>query len=146
MKSQVLHTVWCNTSGEAAGEIWNWSLLGVKGFKSSIFPNTQIHLLFSHVRNRLHRQLNSTQSNTLVCASILCFSPVKQLTSSEDWHCYKPKAPEHSLHFKIWTRCSSSLDFCWFCSEPRSLRVSPHWTALQSSAGPQTESLCCGSG
>ena len=31
MKSQVLHTVWCNISGEAAGEIWNWSLLGMKG-------------------------------------------------------------------------------------------------------------------
>ena len=31
MKSQVLHTVWCNIAGEAAGEIWNWSLLGVKG-------------------------------------------------------------------------------------------------------------------
>ena len=31
MKSHVLHTVWCNISGEAAGEIWNWSLLGVKG-------------------------------------------------------------------------------------------------------------------
>ena len=26
MKSQVLHTVWCDFSGEAAGEIWNWSL------------------------------------------------------------------------------------------------------------------------
>ena len=31
MKSHVLHTVWCNISGEAAGEIWYWSLLGVKG-------------------------------------------------------------------------------------------------------------------
>ena len=30
LKSQVLHTVWCNISGRAAGEIWNWSLLGVK--------------------------------------------------------------------------------------------------------------------
>ena len=30
MKSQVLHTVWCSISGEAAGEIWTWSLLGVK--------------------------------------------------------------------------------------------------------------------
>ena len=27
MKSQVLHTVWCDISGEAAGEIWYWSLL-----------------------------------------------------------------------------------------------------------------------
>ena len=31
MKTQVLHSVWCNISGEAAGEIWHWSLLGVKG-------------------------------------------------------------------------------------------------------------------
>ena len=31
MKGQVLHTLWCNISGEAAGEIWHWSLLGVKG-------------------------------------------------------------------------------------------------------------------
>ena len=29
MKSQVLHTVWCNISGEAAGEILNSSLLVV---------------------------------------------------------------------------------------------------------------------
>ena len=27
MESQVLHTAWCNISGEAAGEIWLWSLL-----------------------------------------------------------------------------------------------------------------------
>ena len=31
MKSQVPHTVWCYISCEAAGEIWSWSLLGVKG-------------------------------------------------------------------------------------------------------------------
>ena len=31
MKSQVLLAVWCNISGEAAGEIWHWSLSGVKG-------------------------------------------------------------------------------------------------------------------
>ena len=36
MKSQVLSTVWCNISGEAAGKIWNWSLLGVKGLNTSI--------------------------------------------------------------------------------------------------------------
>ena len=34
MKSQVLHTVWCYISGEAAGGIWNWSRLGVKGLNS----------------------------------------------------------------------------------------------------------------
>ena len=31
MKREVLHTVWCNITGEATGEIWTWSLLGVKG-------------------------------------------------------------------------------------------------------------------
>ena len=33
MESRVLHTVWCKISGEAAGEIRNWSLLGVKGLR-----------------------------------------------------------------------------------------------------------------
>ena len=33
MKSQVLYTAWCYISGEAAGEIWHWSLLGVKGLR-----------------------------------------------------------------------------------------------------------------
>ena len=33
MKSQVLHTVWWYISGEAAGEIGDWSPLGVKGLK-----------------------------------------------------------------------------------------------------------------
>ena len=31
MKSQVLLTVWCHISCEAAGEFWHWSLSGVKG-------------------------------------------------------------------------------------------------------------------
>ena len=33
MENQVLHTVWCNISGEATGEIWNGSLLGLNGLK-----------------------------------------------------------------------------------------------------------------
>ena len=36
MKSQVLHTVWCNMTGEATGEIWTWSLSGVKGITVSL--------------------------------------------------------------------------------------------------------------
>ena len=31
MKIHVLDAVWCIISGEAAGEIWHWSLLGVEG-------------------------------------------------------------------------------------------------------------------
>ena len=37
MNSQVLHTVWCHISGEAAGEFWHWSLSGVKGLNEP-FP------------------------------------------------------------------------------------------------------------
>ena len=33
MKSQVLLTVWCHISCEAAGEFWHWSLSGVKGLR-----------------------------------------------------------------------------------------------------------------
>ena len=33
MKNQVLHTAWCYISDGAAGEIWYWSLLGVKGLR-----------------------------------------------------------------------------------------------------------------
>ena len=32
MKSKILHTVWCSITGEAAGEIWTWSLF--KGLKA----------------------------------------------------------------------------------------------------------------
>ena len=40
MKSHVLHTMWCNISGEAEREIWKLSLLGVKGFNSFLcFPS-----------------------------------------------------------------------------------------------------------
>ena len=42
MKRRIFHTVWCNISSEAAGEILNWSLMGVKGLKitqySAQFP------------------------------------------------------------------------------------------------------------
>ena len=37
MKSQVLHTVWCFISGEAAGKIWCWSLSGMKGLNRKCF-------------------------------------------------------------------------------------------------------------
>ena len=45
MKSQVLHTVWCHISCEAAGAFWHWSLSGVKGLIctpwKNIFKNIQ---------------------------------------------------------------------------------------------------------
>ena len=32
-ESKVSHAVWCNITCEAAGQIWTWSLLGVRGLK-----------------------------------------------------------------------------------------------------------------
>ena len=32
-KSKVIHAVWCNITCEAAGQIWTWSLLEVRGLK-----------------------------------------------------------------------------------------------------------------
>ena len=51
MKSQVLHTVWSIISaGEAAGEMWNWSLLGVTGLNLSFIDLAQ---RFSGIDNLL---------------------------------------------------------------------------------------------
>ena len=40
MKSQVLYTVWCDITDEAAGEVWTSSLSGVKGLMLGVEVNT----------------------------------------------------------------------------------------------------------
>ena len=57
MKSHVLHTVWCNITGEAAGEIWTWSLLGRKRPAPSV-PNEKQQ---QQQQNRID-QTNKTQA------------------------------------------------------------------------------------
>ena len=42
MKSQVLHTVWCNVSGEAAGEIWSWSLKVLRLLCTHLMLQTEV--------------------------------------------------------------------------------------------------------
>ena len=53
MKTQVLHTVWCNITSEAAGGIWTWSLLGVKGLSRPLLaisdPVVASSILFDDV-------------------------------------------------------------------------------------------------
>ena len=51
MKSQAFYTVWCYISGEAEGEIWNWSLLGVKGLEGWLLSSQTV---VSTVRKRAH--------------------------------------------------------------------------------------------
>ena len=68
MKSQVLHTVWCNIPGEAAGEIRTWSLFGVKGLMAIIDITTGVrfwkisswalpHLLYIYFHGQYRQQL-----------------------------------------------------------------------------------------
>ena len=61
MKTQVPHTVWCNISGEAAGEIWDWSLPWVKGFKVLLDDSEQFKLQLSVLP--LRGKLSSTLPN-----------------------------------------------------------------------------------
>ena len=62
MKSQVLHAVWCNISGEATGEIWNWSLLGDKGL-------TVVHLRNSLTRGKFRINSSAPASSAAIITS-----------------------------------------------------------------------------
>ena len=65
MKSQVPHTVWCYISGEAAGEIWHWSLLGVRGLtirwhsrSQSLHGTSWVHASRIKLAERPHISIN----------------------------------------------------------------------------------------
>ena len=73
MKNQVLYTVWCHISGEAAGEIWNWSFLGVRGLKGQINQTTPKTIELLHVGNRLPEK-RLLIAATLPCLARVCFS------------------------------------------------------------------------
>ena len=59
MKSQVLHTVWCNMTGEATGEIGTSSLLGVKGLK---LPHSSLSCHQGVVARSLHSPCGMNQT------------------------------------------------------------------------------------
>ena len=75
MKSQVLLTVWCNISGEAAAEIWNWSVLGVKGLRRSRTNATCYATVLDHVATRLaglaKRTQHGGQTHATCCTNML---------------------------------------------------------------------------
>ena len=70
MKSQVLHTVWCNISGEATGEIWHWSLLGVKGVM--IFDRGSRRLLTRLLLRRSQREPSNEENVNPVRTAFEC--------------------------------------------------------------------------
>ena len=73
MKSQVLLTVWCHISCEAAGEFWHWSLSGVKGlsrvnFTSSCLSFVQYFVQYGYFNSpvKLSRLENTKRTRTII--------------------------------------------------------------------------------
>ena len=66
MKSQVLHTVWCHISCEAAGEFWHWSLSGVKGLTAALLALLAMQQLKWLQCTVEHDTLMSVTINTLM--------------------------------------------------------------------------------
>ena len=70
MKGEVPHTVWCNISDKVAGEMWNWSLLGVKGLSLMCPPPGLTAGLFFTAKSV------SDQSAELVCTKPFPSMPI----------------------------------------------------------------------
>ena len=88
MKSQVLLTVWCNISGEAAEEIWHWLLLGVKGLKAKNIWKIWVQLLKSWV------------------CILICTDTIVQIERSATF-------PGHCLQSELWLKYCVKKVFCW---------------------------------
>ena len=99
-KAMKSHTMWCNITSEAAGEIWNWSLLGVKGLKpwpngppssSQIEPRSQRRwsVSFGHPLGLSWLELNRVTLNLIK----LKFSP----NSSHIFHRFDSSANSSQL-------------------------------------------------
>ena len=85
MKSQVLHTVWCNIPGEAAEEIRNWSPLGSEKSEKRMINFTEISPSASP--EMLHSMMNLTFHNLLRWKMIILTTLTNSLIhfSSEGW-------------------------------------------------------------
>ena len=104
MKSQVLHTVWCHISCEAAGEFWHWSLSGVKGLigggwaESTFSPThyffkieslTAMIVLSGHTQNNSYWSVEGHFKQSWLC--------VWFLSNSQNGHPGKPGIPSSNL-------------------------------------------------
>ena len=89
LKSQVLQTVWCYITGEAAGEIWNWLLLEMKGLSAQIDtvhctrPEKKTHSLFQDFKRLLYNRYG--RRNCTLSAQI------------DTVHCTRPEKKTHSF-------------------------------------------------
>ena len=139
MKSQVLHTVWCNISG--VGEILNWSLLGAKGLTYWIWSVIQLSIHSSSIHPSIRLSIHSLTQSSILSFSIsflihshLCFFIDPFVHSSIN----STKPLLHSLLFVVVAppRFRSPSGRFWFPPPPTWL-----WTGYcsgENGAGPRT--------
>ena len=66
---QVLHTMWCDISGEAAGEIWNWSLMGMNSVQTCpvlcrfflLWTGDRVHQHVTHLKASCSETANAVR-------------------------------------------------------------------------------------
>ena len=123
MKRQVLHTVWRYIFGEAAGKIWNWSLLRVNELAMTR-RNPQDHLAsvwepVKLIRSSLIRSIHPPTHPSICPSTLPCSEPSIHPTVH---------SPIHSIHPSI---CPSTLPFCEPFIHPSihpSTQQSIHWS------------------
>ena len=94
MKSQVLLTVWCHISCEAAGEFWHWSLSGVKGLNVKTWPRNSI--LSLDTAQCIYLKIKETE---------LALGSLSRLSPSFTWPWWR------SLNGSEVARCSSLMRY-----------------------------------
>ena len=94
----ILHTVWCNMTGEARGEIWTWSLLGVKVLKGNwglkkrlMWSPSKFHHGGPHIT---HSKQNFSSE----------FSKIGARLEFESFESYDEKAVCWALSFLYWIK------------------------------------------
>ena len=112
MKSQDLHTVWCNISGETAGEIWDWSLAGVKGLNKI----GQLNATLEDPRLRSHAQsffLSTTGQgpwrDVALCATCRRFRRQARTCRPMPWCCgSSAERPHSTVTWRLWSIATRS--------------------------------------
>ena len=79
MKSQALHTVWFHISCETTRDVWNWSLLGVKGLNThTSHHHWEVQLVICQILSKMDWVTQSKlvffewKSQVISCRSSVC--------------------------------------------------------------------------
>ena len=109
MKGKLLHTVWCNIfSREAAGEIWNWSLFGVKGIIWSANCTCFVRL------SCRYRLTAGTSEKIQLGSLIAAFQVARDMvTPTEDWFEKQQECTEQDWRLVYTYDASTSISHVW---------------------------------